>query len=124
VQLINDLLDVTKISQRKLTFQLQRVDAHEMLQYTMRMFTQAFSEKHLRTQLDLTAIDHFVMADSARLQQIYWNLIGNAIKFTQEGSVTIRSRNEWSGSVRKLHIAVTDTGKKFVYHVFLLRLRI
>jgi two-component system CheB/CheR fusion protein len=64
--------------------------------------------KHLQLSIDLPAKDHYVSADPAKFQQIIWNLIKNAIKFTAEtGSITVLSANQTSNS---LTISVSDTG--------------
>ena len=57
--------------------------------------------KGLRIEEDLAAGEHHVNADPARLQQVFWNLIKNAVKFTPGGgAITIRTRNEDDGRAR------------------------
>ena len=64
--------------------------------------------KKIRMQLDLTAGDRFVVADEARFQQIVWNLVQNAIKFSRdEGEIRISTANESPG---ELTIIVQDHG--------------
>ena len=107
-QLIDDLLDLTRISAGKLQLQLEPLDAHRAVSNVLEMCASELSDKQLHLSLDLRAEDHYVAADAPKLQQIIWNLLKNAIKFTREnGTVTISSSNESPGS---LTIRVTDTG--------------
>eukprot|EP01102_Stenamoeba_stenopodia_P014167 TRINITY_DN4679_c0_g1_i1.p1 TRINITY_DN4679_c0_g1~~TRINITY_DN4679_c0_g1_i1.p1 ORF type:complete len:1360 (+),score=312.03 TRINITY_DN4679_c0_g1_i1:321-4400(+) len=85
-QLIDDLLDLTKISQHKLQLHLQPVDAHVVLRQAVELVRCNIEEKKLH--LDLTEIcgeKRLVVADPVRLQQVFWNLLGNASKFTPSG---------------------------------------
>lgn len=85
-QLIDDLLDLTKISQHKLQLHLQPVDAHVVLRQAIELVRCNIEEKKLH--LDMTEIcgeKRLVVADPVRLQQVFWNLLGNASKFTPPG---------------------------------------
>ena len=81
-RLIDDLLDVTRISQGKLNLAFETADVHELLQSALRICSREISAKNLTVQLVLEATEHRIRADAARLQQIFWNLIQNAVKFT------------------------------------------
>lgn len=107
-RLIDDLLDLTRISRGKLPLRLETVDAHELLRHAYQTCcTQDVSEKQLDVTLALDAPRHHVRGDAARLQQVFWNLIGNAVKFTPTGaSIRIAS----SGDDRTLRIEIADTG--------------
>jgi len=107
-QLIDDLLDLTRISKGKLQLHLEPLDAHQAISNVLEMCESELNGKGLRLSLDLRAENHYVVADPPKFQQIMWNLLKNAIKFTGEnGSITISSSNEASQS---LTICVTDTG--------------
>jgi signal transduction histidine kinase len=107
-QLIDDLLDLTRIARDKLQLQLEALDAHQAIANVLEMCGAELSAKCLQLSLNLRAEDHHVAADPPKFQQIIWNLLKNAIKFTEEnGSITISSSNEASQS---LTINVTDTG--------------
>ena len=106
--LIDDLLDVTRISKGKLTLNLTSVNAHGQIRNVVETCRSEWAGKKIRMQLDLTAGDRFVVADETRFQQIVWNLVQNAIKFSRdEGVVMISTVNESPG---ELTIIVQDQG--------------
>ncbi|PZR74357.1 MAG: hypothetical protein DLM73_08170 [Chthoniobacterales bacterium] len=107
-QLIDDLLDLTRITKDKLQLQLESVDAHQAISNVVEMCAAEANAKKLQVRLDLRATAFRVQADPAKFQQIIWNLVKNAIKFTGEnGAVTLSSANHLPNI---LTIAVTDTG--------------
>jgi signal transduction histidine kinase/CheY-like chemotaxis protein len=107
-RLIDDLLDLTRISKGKLQLDLQPVDAHRSIRDALEICCAEADEKGLKVELDLSARGYFVRADSARLQQVFWNLLKNAIKFTPSGGhVRITTSNDEAG---RLRVAVSDTG--------------
>jgi PAS domain S-box-containing protein len=107
-RLIDDLLDVTRISKGKLTLQTTIIDAHASIARVIDMCSAEAAEKGLRVTADLAATSHRVSVDPARFQQIIWNLLKNAIKFTSgDGQVRIATLNPAPG---RLRVVVTDTG--------------
>lgn len=93
-RLIDDLLDLTRIARGKLDLRLQTADAHQLLRHALDACAQEISEKRLRVVLNLHATQSLVRADPVRLQQVFWNLIQNAAKFTPpSGSLTLKTRN-------------------------------
>ncbi len=107
-RLIDDLLDATRISRNKLSLQTSLIDAHQSLTWVLEMCRDEADAKALRVRFEPGAAVHHVRADPARFQQILWNLLKNAIKFTPHGgSVTIHSENPVPGCLR---LVVTDTG--------------
>ncbi len=107
-RLIDDLLDLTRIQRGKLQLQMTPLDAHALLKNALEICNGDIASKHLCITLELPATGHHVNADPARLQQVFWNLIKNSVKFTPEGgSITFRSRNPQPGI---LEIEVEDTG--------------
>ena len=107
-RLIDDLLDVTRISQGKLSLELATADARELIHSALRICSSEITAKNLTVRLELEAIEHRISADAARLQQILWNLIQNAVKFTPSGGqITLRSNNPRSGWLR---LEVIDSG--------------
>ncbi|MEI8235198.1 MAG: PAS domain S-box protein [Verrucomicrobiota bacterium] len=106
-RLIDDLLDVTRISQGKLILRYETVDAHVCLQGALAICEADAREKHLALVLRLEAPLHTVRADPARLRQVFWNVLKNAIKFTPEkGRIEIRTANVGG----RLEIGIADTG--------------
>lgn len=107
-RLIDDLLDLTRIAKGKLVLEMKVMDAHEAITQAVEMCRQDAAVKQLRINLDLRATNSYIAADSAKFQQIIWNLLKNAIKFSPEqGEVTVSSGND--GPAR-LTIVVRDEG--------------
>ena len=91
-RLIEDLLDLTSITAGKLTLHLQPVDLHRLVQAVAEMLAEDVNAKQLQLMLALEATHSTVMADEARMQQVLWNVVRNAIKFTPEGGrITLRT---------------------------------
>jgi signal transduction histidine kinase/HAMP domain-containing protein/CheY-like chemotaxis protein len=107
-RLIDDLLDLTRIDRGKVQLNFEVVDAHTLLQNTLEICQPEIDRKHLRCSLNLGAQEVHMRADPARLQQIFWNLINNAVKFTaRNGQITITTGND---SDQQLRLEITDTG--------------
>jgi PAS domain S-box-containing protein len=108
VRLIDDLLDLTRFSQGKLDLRLQTVDVHSIIHNVLNIYRDVIQQKPLGLTLDLQAARHHLHADPARMKQIFWNLLGNAVKFTPAGgSITITTRDVHPESVQ---VQVSDTG--------------
>jgi signal transduction histidine kinase/ActR/RegA family two-component response regulator len=107
-QLIDDLLDFTRITRDKLQLRFVPVDAHLAISNVVEICRAEADSRRLRVHLNLRALTYHVAADAAKFQQIVWNLLKNAIKFTPEnGEITISSSNP---SPEILTINVRDTG--------------
>jgi PAS domain S-box-containing protein len=107
VRLIDDLLDLTKVSQGKVQLEQRAVDAHAAIRAAVEINQPEITSKQLVVSLSLCTQGCHAWADPARLQQILWNLMKNAVKFTpQAGRINITSTN----SDGKLRIAVADSG--------------
>ena len=108
-KLIDDLLDLTRIGRGKIHLQLETLDAHQIVRHALSVSaTDEMAMKHLQLKEDLAAERHHVRGDAARLQQVVWNLLKNAIKFTPAGgAITVATRND---AIGRLVIEVTDTG--------------
>ena len=106
-RLIDDLLDLTRITRGKIELHLEVVDVHGLLRNSLEIARDNILEKQLDLVVDFGAERHHVWADVVRLQQVFWNLINNAVKFTKKnGRITIRTTNEQGRFVFK----ITDTG--------------
>jgi PAS domain S-box-containing protein len=107
-RLIDDLLDLTRISRGKLELFLVAADVHQKLRHVAGICDSDVRSKQLNLTLNLTARAHHVSADPARLQQVMWNLLKNAVKFTPHGGrITVRTDNPAPNRIR---IEVSDTG--------------
>lgn len=107
-RLIDDLLDLTRITQGKLQLNIDTVDIHTLLGAVMGICKGDIDGKRMEISLDLRAGSHHVRGDSARLQQVFWNLVKNSIKFTAEGGrIFVSSFNDEAG---QLVVEVADTG--------------
>src|SRR5947207_13910462 len=107
-RLIGDLLDVKRIITGKLDLKFATLDAHKAVLNVVEICRSEAAAKRIRVNVAFRAVDHYVTADEARFQQMIWNLLKNAIKFSREaGEVTISSANE---SPHQLIITVQDEG--------------
>jgi PAS domain S-box-containing protein len=107
-RLIDDLLDITRISRGKLHIAPVAADIHLLLRHTAEIVRSEGLGKQVRIVFALDAARHHAMADPARHQQVFWNLIKNALKFTPTGgTITISTRNDAEGW---LLVEVADTG--------------
>ena len=107
-RIIDDLLDLTRISRGKIELRPESVDAHGSLRHALEVWQRQIEEKQLEVRLPPAARSHHVWADPTRLEQVFWNLIGNAVKFTPEGGrITLRSSFK---ADQRLVIEISDTG--------------
>jgi signal transduction histidine kinase len=107
-QLIDDLLDFTRIARDKMQLRFVPIDVHQAVSNVVEICRAEARTKRLHVHVNLRANRHYVTADGAKVQQIIWNLLKNAIKFTPEGGdITISSDNP-SESV--FTVSVHDTG--------------
>src|SRR5437667_446828 len=109
VSLIDDLLDVARITGGKLQLHLQLSDAATLFRDALEMVKSESVRKQLEIRVELSATIHRVIVDRARIQQVFWNVLKNAQKFTPEGgTISVRSFNEGKEMVS---FAITDSGK-------------
>jgi CheY-like chemotaxis protein len=116
-RLIDDLLDLTRVARGKLQLTFKTVAGRDQIHKAIRTVAGEARGKNITLVEEIEAGRHHVLADPARLQQILWNLLKNAIKFTPEGgTVTVRARNvegqggEGASSAPLLVVEVVDTG--------------
>jgi signal transduction histidine kinase len=108
-RLIEDLIDVAKLEKGKLDLNLRATNVHDVLRTAIEICTPDLETKRLSLSVDLQAASHQLDADSDRLQQVFWNLLENAIKYTEEsGRVVLSSANPESDLLR---IEFTDSGR-------------
>ena len=111
-RLIDDLLDLTTVSHGKLQLRAERCDAHALINHAMKIVQEEAVSKKIVMECAFTATDVRLLADRARFQQVVWNLLRNAVKFTPErGHIVVSTRNETRpDGVAWLRIEVADTG--------------
>ncbi|EHO2008801.1 aerobic respiration two-component sensor histidine kinase ArcB [Escherichia coli] len=106
--IFNDIIDMDKMERRKVQLDNQPVDFTSFLADLDNLSALQAQQKGLRFNLEPTLpLPHQVITDGTRLRQILWNLISNAVKFTQQGQVTVRVRYD-EGDM--LHFEVEDSG--------------
>jgi two-component system, chemotaxis family, CheB/CheR fusion protein len=120
VRLIEDLLDLSRVTRRRLKLQLGAGDAHELLQSAIDMVHSDMEDRHLKLVVSLAASRHELVADAPRLQQVFWSVFRNACKFTPEnGTVSVRSYNPNANTIT---IEISDSGvgiePQFIKRIF------
>jgi len=106
-RLIDDLLDLTRIAQGKLRLFRQKVDVGQLIAHVIEMCEMELRAKDIRFARQMEAGGCVVDGDPARLQQVLWNLLKNAIKFTPDGgAISICSRCE----AEKVILSIADSG--------------
>ena len=99
-RLIDDLLDLTRIVRGKLSLNPEVADVHKLVSSVTQMYESDVRGKRLQLSMRLDAPKHFVFADPGRLQQVFWNILKNATKFTPEGGrIILHTRNDPDGNV-------------------------
>ncbi len=106
-RLIDDLLDLTRIAQGKIRLVSGPVDIHALISHIFETCREEFAAKDLTVETHLNATHCWVSGDGARLQQVFWNLIKNAVKFTPEqGSIQVMTSNDGN----RIKIEFIDNG--------------
>jgi signal transduction histidine kinase/CheY-like chemotaxis protein/integral membrane sensor domain MASE1 len=118
-QLIDDLLDLSRMSGGRLRIDAQPVDLTAVLRDAVLAVTPAASARHVHVQQDVSPGAALVTGDPDRLQQVFWNLLVNAVKFTEPGGKVRVQVDQLDGTHR---VRVSDTGQgiaaDFLPHVF------
>jgi signal transduction histidine kinase len=108
VRLIDDLLELSRISRGKLKLQLRMADLHEVLQHAVDIVRNEMQDRPFEFSVALDASHRELLVDAPRLQQVFWSLLRNACKFTPEkGAVSVRSYNSKANT---LTIEISDNG--------------
>jgi two-component system CheB/CheR fusion protein len=111
-RLIDDLLDLTRISRGKLVLHRQSIDAQQILVHAVDICcSQEVASARLHLETSLIPGDYRAKADGPRLTQVFWNLLNNAVKFTPTGGkVRVCSRVETGLAGRWIEVEISDTG--------------
>ncbi len=114
LSLINDLLDLSKIEAGKLTLDFEPIDVPSVMNEIGRIFEIKTEEKGIDLKINIaSSVPKHVLLDEVRLRQVLFNLVGNAIKFTETGSVTLSLKTDYTRkdhSALDLEFSVEDTG--------------
>ena len=112
LRVINDILDVSKIEAGRMTLEPVAFELREQLERCIKTLAYRANEKGLTLRCDVTPdVPNHVTGDWLRLQQVLINLVGNALKFTEQGRVVVTIDVETrAGDEVALHVAVADTG--------------
>ncbi|MDX1396973.1 MAG: ATP-binding protein [Oceanospirillum sp.] len=123
LNLINNILDLSRLQQNKMPIEAKSFDLISCAQDARSVINAALTGKQLRFTLDIPAGQpHEIVSDPLRLQQVIINLLGNAVKFTASGGITLRIRLHRESELphadspptslvdHRLHIEIEDTG--------------
>lgn len=109
VRLIDDLLDLTRITRGKMELHKERCDLHALLTATLEILRVDFEGKNLSVTTNLAAAKHEMLGDPVRLQQVFWNILRNALRFTpQGGAITVQTKDI---NERCMSVSITDNGR-------------
>ena len=114
LELINDVLDIARIESGKLDLNVRPANMHQLVQRVVDVVKPRALEKGLEFEVDTSSLPYAIYTDAMRLRQILINLLGNAIKFTDEGHVRLRVENDTEASV--LTIYIEDSGAGIPQH--------
>jgi len=107
-RIIDDLLDLTRIAKGMLSLTPEPINVHDLLEPLAGMYRSEIQAKDLELEMRLNASRASVYLDGSRLQQVMWNLLRNAAKFTNQGGrITVETANDARG---RIIIKVTDDG--------------
>lgn len=107
---IDDLLDLTRITRGKMELMSEPMDIHQAVKHAVEISEPDTLDKNQQVSVALRAEEHHLVGDSRRLQQVFWNLLKNASKFTPEGgAIRVTSRNQQE----RIIIEVSDSGIGF-----------
>lgn len=108
--LINDILDLSKIEAGRIELYLETFDICTLLDYVITTTRPLFEQNRNQVVLDFSEDLGTVHADMTRLQQILFNLLSNAAKFTKEGTITVTVTREWIDGAEWFRFKIADTG--------------
>jgi signal transduction histidine kinase/DNA-binding response OmpR family regulator/ligand-binding sensor domain-containing protein len=104
--LVNDLLDFSKLKNHEIELRLKPVDLHSLCNVVIHVHQTLVEGKPVALRNEISADFGPALADEDRVQQILFNLVGNAVKFTESGAITLRATVEQN----QVQVCVTDTG--------------
>jgi len=108
--LLDDVIDISRIEAGRLELNYEPVDPADLAQGVVRLLTPQATQKGLTLELEMAGDLGWIETDATRVRQALFNLIGNAVKFTLQGSVTVRARRLGAADSPRLVFDVIDTG--------------
>ncbi|HNQ92562.1 MAG TPA: ATP-binding protein, partial [Alphaproteobacteria bacterium] len=123
LSIVNDILDLSKIEAQELEIEEYAFKTHDILKNIKDMTTLSAARKNLNFDIQVNFnVPEWLMGDGKRLQQVIFNLVGNAVKFTETGGITLSMDYKKTESAPTLMIQVQDTGigipDEFHKHLF------
>ncbi|NOT42050.1 MAG: PAS domain-containing protein [Alphaproteobacteria bacterium] len=111
LSIINDILDFSKLEAQAMEFEAVAFDVHTLLGYACEIVVPRANAKGVGLHLEIAAdVPRYIRADPGRIRQVVLNLLGNAVKFTETGSVALNVSIVAEASTTHLKVAVCDTG--------------
>jgi signal transduction histidine kinase len=110
LMLVNDILDLSKIEAGKMTLVLSDFDVKTMIHEIKGVVTPLVAKKRNRLEIDCPATVGMMHADETKVRQVLFNLLSNAAKFTEDGTITLRVQQKLINSEPAISFAVIDTG--------------
>lgn len=108
IELVNDFLDTSRLELGKIEFKKQEVPIIDLVESVVKELQANANEKHLSLSVNHSGYNSlYVIGDADKLKQVIFNLVGNAIKFTSEGFVTVH----FSDNAGKVFVHIADSGK-------------
>ena len=108
-RLIDDLLDLTRINKGKISLLREVIDVHKLIQSVCQLCQIAIDSQQVRLEMQLEAPRYHLFGDAGRLQQVLWNLLNNAIKFTPAGGTLTLRTSVVAGD--KFRLCLKDSGR-------------
>ncbi|MBV9959818.1 MAG: PAS domain-containing protein [Acidobacteria bacterium] len=122
LELVNDLLDYSRLEAGRAALQLETVQVAEVIKATLEDYTREAAEKRVELRVDLSPQLGEVMTDKYKLEQVVANLVGNAIKFTSAGAVTVAAapvdEEHWCLEVSDTGIGIERAALSYIFDEF------
>lgn len=119
INMVNNLLFLSKLENEEDKMQLEKVDLEELIINIQKIFEPAFREKNIRFNLNISSNLPKIEADLFKIEQLFINLIDNALKYTEKGEVTVTIS---SISANRVKVEIADSGiglkKEEINHIF------
>ena len=121
-RLIDDLLDLTRITRGKMALRFDNVDPHPLIEHSLAILRADLHAKELHVEGSFCTPSPIVCADSVRLQQVFWNILKNAVKFTPPGGlITVRSYTDgrnWRAEIADTGLGITADEMPQIFNAF------